>query len=127
MYEFIGEHKKTLYAIVGVIIALIIAFDIGYYVGSRNNRAEPTDNNAISEVQRAAELNKQAGAAIDKASSHIANAEANNQRASQISERIADTVKSNAAGINECQSIVNELQSNNRRAKSILTEVKPAD
>lgn len=68
------------------------------------------------QVNRAAELNKQAGAAVKSAAGAV-------ERAEQRAESAAAANQSAQAGVNDCQKLVDELIQDNRRAKCILDEL----
>ena len=71
---------------------------------------------AAQQVDRAAELNQQAGAAVKSAAGAV-------ERAEQRAESAAAANQSAQAGAAECQKLVDELQSDNQRAKCILDEL----
>ena len=71
---------------------------------------------AAQQVNRAAELNQQAGAAIKSAAGAV-------ERAEQRAESAAAANQSAQAGVNDCQKLVDELRQDNRRAKCILDEL----
>lgn len=68
------------------------------------------------QVNRAEELNKQAGAAVKSAAGAV-------ERAEQRAESAAAANQSAQAGVNDCQKLVDELRQDNRRAKCILDEL----
>ena len=71
---------------------------------------------AAQQVDRAAELNQQAGAAVKSAAGAV-------ERAEQRAESAAAANQSAQAGVNDCQKLVDELRSDNQRAKCILDEL----
>ena len=71
---------------------------------------------AAQQVNRAAELNQQAGAAIKSAAGAVERAEQRAESAEQLNQ-------SAKAGVSDCQKLVDELRSDNRRAKRILDEL----
>ena len=71
---------------------------------------------AAQQVNRAAELNQQAGAAVKSAAGAV-------ERAEQRAESAAAANQSAQAGVNDCQKLVDELRQDNRRAKCILDEL----
>lgn len=71
---------------------------------------------AAQQVNRAAELNQQAGAAIKSAAGAVERAEQRAESAEQLNQ-------SAQAGAAECQKLVDELRQDNRRAKCILDEL----
>lgn len=68
------------------------------------------------QVNRAAELNRQAGAAIKSAAGAV-------ERAEQRAESAAAANQSAQARAAECKKLVDELRQDNRRAKCILDEL----
>ena len=68
------------------------------------------------QVNRAAELNQQAGAAIKSAAGAV-------ERAEQRAESAAAANQSAQTGVNDCQKLVDELRSDNQRAKQIIDEL----
>lgn len=71
---------------------------------------------ATQQVNRTAELNQQAGAAIKSAAGAV-------ERAEQRAESAAAANQSAQAGVNDCQKLVDELRSDNQRAKCIIDEL----
>lgn len=71
---------------------------------------------AAQQVNRAAELNQQAGAAIKSAAGAVERAEQRAESAEQLNQ-------SAQAGAAECQKLVEQLQADNQRAKCILDEL----
>ena len=71
---------------------------------------------AAQQVNRAAELNQQAGAAIKSAAGAV-------ERAEQRAESAAAANQSAQARAADCQKLVDELRSDNQRAKQILDEL----
>lgn len=71
---------------------------------------------AAQQVNRAAELNQQAGTAIKSAAGAV-------ERAEQRAESAAAANQSAQAGVNDCQKLVDELRSDNQRAKQIIDEL----
>ncbi len=71
---------------------------------------------AAQQVNRAAELNQQAGAAIKSAAGAVERAEQRAESAEQLNQ-------SAKAGVSDCQKLVDELRSDNQRAKCILDEL----
>lgn len=71
---------------------------------------------AAQQVNRAAELNRQAGAAIKSAAGAV-------ERAEQRAESAAAANQSAQARAAECKKLVDELRQDNRRAKCILDEL----
>lgn len=71
---------------------------------------------AAQQVNRAAELNRQAGAAVKSAAGAVERAEQRADRAEQLNQ-------SAQTGVNDCQKLVDELRQDNQRAKQILDEL----
>lgn len=70
---------------------------------------------AAQQVNRAAELNQQAGAAIKSAAGAV-------ERAEQRAESAAAANQSAQARAADCKKLVDELRSDNQRAKCIIDE-----
>ena len=68
------------------------------------------------QIERAAELNQQAGAAVKSAAGAVERAEQRAESAEQLNQ-------SAKAGVSDCQKLVDELRSDNQRAKQILDEL----
>ena len=71
---------------------------------------------AAQQVNRAAELNQQAGAAIKSAAGAV-------ERAEQRAESAAAANQSAQARAADCKKLVDELRSDNQRAKCIIGEL----
>ena len=71
---------------------------------------------AAQQVNRAAELNQQAGAAVKSAAGAV-------ERAEQRAESAAAANQSAQARAAKCQKLVDELRSDNQRAKCIIDEL----
>ena len=71
---------------------------------------------AAQQVNRAAELNQQAGAAVKSAAGAV-------ERAEQHADRAAELNQSAQTGVSDCQKLVEQIRSDNRRAKCILDEL----
>ena len=85
---------------------------------SGRGSAQTGDNGerAAQQVDRAAELNQQAGTAVKSAAGAVERAEQRADRAEQLNQ-------SAQAGAADCQKLVDELRSDNQRAKCILDEL----
>ena len=68
------------------------------------------------QVNRAAELNQQAGAEIGTAGDAVG-------RAEQHAERAAELNQSAQTRVSDCQKLIGELKADNRRAKQLLDEL----
>lgn len=71
---------------------------------------------AAQQVNRAAELNQQAGAAVKSAAGAV-------ERAEQRAESAAAANQSAQARAADCKKLVDKLQSDNQRAKQIIDEL----
>lgn len=71
---------------------------------------------AAQQVNRAAELNQQAGAEIGTAGDAVG-------RAEQHAERAAELNQSAQTRVSDCQKLIGELKADNRRAKQLLDEL----
>lgn len=71
---------------------------------------------AAQQVNRAAELNQRAGAAVKSAAGAV-------ERAEQHADRAAELNQSAQTGVSDCQKLVEQIRSDNRRAKCILDEL----
>lgn len=80
----------------------------GYPAGDNGKRA-------AQQVDRATELNQQAGAALKSAAGAVERAERHADRAEQLNQ-------SAQARAGECQKLVSELKADNQRAKQIINE-----
>lgn len=81
----------------------------GYPAGDNGKRA-------AQQVDRATELNQQAGAALKSAAGAVERAERYADRAEQLNQ-------SAQARAGECQKLVDELKADNQRAKQIINEL----
>lgn len=68
------------------------------------------------QVERAEELNRQAGAEIGTAGDAVG-------RAEQHAERAAELNQSAQTRVSDCQKLIGELKADNRRAKQLLDEL----
>lgn len=71
---------------------------------------------AAQQVNRAAELNQQAGAAVKSAAGAVGRAEQHADRAEQLNQ-------SAQTRVSDCQKLIGELKADNRRAKQLLDEL----
>ena len=110
--------KSWIYRIGVMCLCAAVGSYILYTCLSSRGSAPAGDNGerASQQVNRAAELNQQAGAAVKSAAGAV-------ERAEQRAESAAAANQSAQAGVNDCQKLVDELQSDNRRAKRILDEL----
>ena len=110
--------KSWIYRIGVMCLCAAVGSFVLYTCLSSRGSAPAGDNGerASQQVNRAAELNQQAGAAVKSAAGAV-------ERAEQRAESAAAANQSAQAGVNDCQKLVDELQSDNRRAKRILDEL----
>lgn len=101
---------------ISLIIAgiLLIANDIYWRLHSAGAGAD--NNSPAQQVNRAAEFNQQAGAAVKSAAGAVGRAEQHVDRAEQLNQ-------SAQAGAAECEQLVEQIRSDNRRAKCIVDEL----
>lgn len=86
------------------------------HTGTDADTAGGNGHSTTQQVNRAAELNQQAGAAIKSAAGAVERAEQRAESAEQLNQ-------SAQAGAAECQKLVEQLQADNQRAKCILDEL----
>lgn len=84
--------------------------------GRSGSPAGGNGERAAQQVNRAAELNQQAGAAVKSAAGAVGRAEQHADRAEQLNQ-------SAQAGAADCQKLVEQIRQDNRRAKCILDEL----
>lgn len=110
--------KSRIYRIGVMCLCAAVGSFVLYTCLSSRGSAPAGDNGerTSQQVNRAAELNQQAGAAVKSAAGAV-------ERAEQRAESAAAANQSAQAGVNDCQKLVDELQSDNRRAKRILDEL----
>lgn len=110
--------KSWIYRIGVMCLCAAVGSFILYTCLSSRGSAPAGDNgqHAAQQVNRAAELNQQAGAAIKSAAGAV-------ERAEQRAESAAAANQSAQAGVNDCQKLVDELRSDNQRAKCIINEL----
>lgn len=84
--------------------------------GRSGSPAGGNGERAAQQVNRAAELNQQAGAAVKSAAGAVGRAEQHADRAEQLNQ-------SAQTGAAECKQLVEQIRSDNRRAKQIIDEL----
>ena len=84
--------------------------------GRSGSPAGDNGERAAQQVNRAAELNQQAGAAVKSAAGAVGRAEQHADRAEQLNQ-------SAQAGVNDCQKLVEQIRADNKRAKQIIDEL----
>lgn len=110
--------KSWIYRVGVMCLCAAVGSYILYTCLSGRGSAPAGDNGerAAQQVNRAAELNQQAGAAIKSAAGAVERAEQRAESAEQLNQ-------SAQAGAAECQKLVEQLQADNQRAKCILDEL----
>lgn len=113
-----GERKVKVICYALIIAGLICLAGL-LLSGGCGRSGSPAGGNgerAAQQVNRAAELNQQAGAAIKSAAGAVGRAEQHADRAEQLNQ-------SAQAGAADCQKLVEQIRSDNRRAKQIIDEL----
>lgn len=111
--------KSRIYCIVVMCLCAAVGSFILYTCFSGLSGSAPAGGNgerAAQQVNRAAELNQQAGAAVKSAAGAV-------ERAEQHADRAAELNQSAQTGVSDCQKLVEQIRSDNRRAKCILDEL----
>lgn len=113
-----GEREVKVICYALLIAGLVCLAGIMLSGGCGRSGSQPGDNGerAAQQVDRAAELNQQAGAAIKSAAGAVGRAEQHADRAEQLNQ-------SAQAGAADCQKLVEQIRQDNRRAKCILDEL----
>lgn len=104
-------ETKNILRYVGIVCIVLLIFALlrANYRADRDTQ-NPTDNNSTTiEINRATELNQQAGA--------------QNKSVQQAVERAEVRVNNAQVGINDCETILTELRTDNQRAKQIIDEI----
>ena len=116
-----GQREAVVF---GYALAIAALLCIAGYVssggcGHTSTGADTAGGNGKSttqQVERAKELNRQAGAEIGTAGDAVG-------RAEQQVERAAELNQSAQTGVSDCKKFVGELKADNRRAKQLLDEL----
>ena len=116
-----GQREAVVF---GYALAIAALLCIAGYVssggcGHTSTGADTAGGNGKSttqQVERAKELNRQAGAEIGTAGDAVG-------RAEQQVERAAELNQSAQTGVSDCKKFVGELKAGNRRAKQLLDEL----
>lgn len=101
---------------------LCLCAAVGSYIlytclsGRDSSPAGGNGERTAQQVNRAAELNQQAGAAIKSAAGAVGRAEQHADRAEQLNQ-------SAQTGAAECKQLVEQIRSDNQRAKCIIDEL----
>ena len=116
-----GKREAVVFGYALAIAALLCV--VGYVssggCGHTSTEADTAGGNgqsAAQQVNRAAELNRQAGAAIKSAAGAVGRAEQHADRAEQLNQ-------SAQTGAAECKQLVEQIRSDNQRAKCIIDEL----
>lgn len=104
--------KTWIYRIGAVCLCAAVAAAVLYAGFSSRGDSD----GAAEQINRAADLNRQAGAEVDAAAGAVG-------RAEQYAEQAAELNQSAQAGADDCGKLVEQLQADNRRAKRILDEL----
>lgn len=86
------------------------------HTGTGADTARGNCTSTTQQAQRAAEYNKQAGAAIESAAGAVGRAEQHADRATELNQ-------SAQTGVSDCQKLVSDIQADNRRAKQLVDEL----
>lgn len=113
-----GEREVKVIAYSLLIAGLVCLAGLLLSGGCGRSGSQPGDNGerAAQQVNRAAELNQQAGAAVKSAAGAV-------ERAEQRAESAAAANQSAQARAADCKKLVDKLQSDNQRAKQIIDEL----
>lgn len=110
------EVKVICYALIIAGLICLAGLLLSGGCGRSGSPAGGNGERAAQQVNRAAELNQQAGAAIKSAAGAVGRAEQHADRAEQLNQ-------SAQAGAADCQKLVEQIRSDNRRAKQIIDEL----
>ena len=116
MYYGEREVKVIGYALLIAGLICLAGLLLSGGCGRSGSPAGGNGERAAQQVNRAAELNQQAGAAIKSAAGAVGRAEQHADRAEQLNQ-------SAQAGAADCQKLVEQIRSDNRRAKQIIDEL----
>ena len=116
-----GQREAVVFGYALTIAALLCV--AGYvssggcgHTGTDADTARGNCTSTTQQAQRAAEYNKQAGAAIESAAGAVGRAEQHADRAEELNQ-------SAQAGVNDCQKLVEQIRADNKRAKQIIDEL----
>ena len=107
------------YALTIAVLLCVVGYVSSGGCGRTDAEADTARGNCTSttqQAQRAAEYNKQAGAAIESAAGAVGRAEQHADRATELNQ-------SAQTRVGDCQKLVSELKADNRRAKQLLDEL----
>lgn len=110
--------KGWIYRVGVMCLCAAVGSYILYTCLSSRDSAPAGDNGErpAQQVNRATELNQQAGAAVKSAAGAV-------ERAEQHAERAAELNQSAQTRVSDCQKLIGELKADNRRAKQLLDEL----
>lgn len=114
-----GEREVKVIAYALIIAGLVCLAGLLLSGGCGRTGADTAGCNGTSttqQIERAAELNQQAGAAVKSAAGAV-------ERAEQRAESAAAANQSAQARAADCKKLVDKLQSDNQRAKQIIDEL----
>lgn len=113
-----GQREVKVIAYALIIAGLICLAGLLLSGGCGRSGFPAGDNGerAAQQVNRAVELNQQAGAAVKSAAGAVGRAEQHADRAEQLNQ-------SAQAGAADCQKLVEQIRSDNLRAKQIIDEL----
>lgn len=114
-----GEREVKVIAYALLIAGLVCLAGLLLSGGCGRTGADTAGCNGKSttqQVERAEELNRQAGAEIGTAGDAVG-------RAEQHAERAAELNQSAQTRVSDCQKLIGELKADNRRAKQLLDEL----
>lgn len=110
------EVKVICYALIIAGLICLAGLLLSGGCGRSGSPAGGNGERAAQQVNRAAELNQQAGAAIKSAAGAVGRAEQHADRAEQLNQ-------SAQAGAADCQKLVEQIRADNKRAKQIIDEL----
>ena len=114
-----GQREVVVFGYALIIAALLCVAGYVSSSGCGRSGADTERGNgkrAAEQVNRAAELNQQAGAAVKSAAGAVGRAEQHADRAEQLNQSVR-------AGVADSKKLVEQLQADNQRAKRILDEL----
>lgn len=116
-----GQREAVVfgYALTIAVLLCVVGYVSSGGCGRTDAEADTARGNCTSttqQAQRAAEYNKQAGAAIESAAGAVGRAEQHADRATELNQ-------SAQTRVGDCQKLVSELKADNRRAKQLLDEL----
>ena len=110
------EVKVICYALIIAGLVCLAGLLLSGGCGRSGSPAGGNGERAAQQVNRAAELNQQAGAAVKSAAGAVGRAEQHADRAERLNQ-------STQKGTAECKQLVEQIRQDNRRAKCILDEL----